>query len=258
MHDIVLQAEYEPLDDGLEHILEQTTGAFTSILNELLALVERDNVESHRVNLLRWAIMYAVVLRDLSRSATLLLRDGSHTRAALMLRRVAFEYFTRFRFFQMYPENATTAMGEFETQSARFASRVPGQVTFIQDPKFDYEHFEDAPKPYQNFKAICDAVHGEHAPECYAHFYSYPSFLLHGGVMLSMDVLKFDGDQQGIHLDSPRPFTNQIVGNLIVFLLEFAGDVVGTFDMATQSVREELAVRFNERRRTLHLLETQP
>ena len=175
-----------------------------------------------------------------------------------MLRRVAFEYFTRFRFLAMKPEHATTAMGQFEEESEKFADRVPGQVTFIQDPGFDRARFEDAPKPYRNFKTICDEVHGERGPECYAHFYAYPSFLLHGNAMMSMDVVKSDGDQQKVHLTSPRPFTNQIAENLVTFLLEFARDLVRTFDMENRALREEIAVRFNERRRTSRPLEVQP
>ena len=68
MHDALIKAEYEPLDDGLREILEQTASAFTPMLNELLALLGTESLESDRLNLLRWAIMYTVVLRDLSRS----------------------------------------------------------------------------------------------------------------------------------------------------------------------------------------------
>ena len=222
-------------------------------MNEIAELFDVEAPESDRVSLLRWALMYAVVLRELSSSATLLLKDGSNSRAALMLRRVAFEYFTRFRFYMTHPEHATTAIGEFEAESERFAKRVPGQVTFIQDPDFDYERFEDAEKPYRQFKTVCDEVFGKEAAEFYAHHYAYPSFLLHGNVMVSMDVLKSDTEQQSVHLGSPRAFTNRIASNLIAFLLEFEGDVVSTFDMRCLRLRNEIAVRFKQRRQALRL-----
>lgn len=254
MRDLLIEADYEPLDAGLRQSLERTTLALDDVLEELLLLLSNDQVVPEGLNLLRWAIMYIVVLRDLSKSALLLLNDGGHSRAVIMLRRVAFEYHIRFRFFLMHPDHASTAMGEFEDISAKFAQRVPGQITFIQDPNFDRERFDDASKPYRHFETICKEVHGENAQRFYAHFYAYPSFLLHGNVMMSMDVLKGD-EPQAVHLDSARPFTNEIAGNLIVFLLDLAGDVVRTFEMKTRQLVDDIGAEFNERRRALDILE---
>src|ERR1700759_1269913 len=130
MHDLLIEANYQPLDDGLRKSLERTTVGLGAILRELLVLLKEKPDESHDLALLRWAMLYVVMLRDVSRSAALLLNDGSHSRAAIMLRRVAFEYYTRFRFFRMHPEHASTAMGEFKELSEKFSKRVPGQVTF--------------------------------------------------------------------------------------------------------------------------------
>jgi hypothetical protein len=254
MHDFLIEADYQPLDDGLRKSLERTTRAFSPIINELLVLI-RETLESDSLNVLRWALLYAVVLRDLSRSATLLLNDGGHSRAALMLRRVAFEYHTRFRFFLLHPELASTAMNTFQKESQKFAKRVgPDVVTFIYDPNLDDEELRAAAKWKRDFKEICDEVHREKAQEQYAHFYSYPSYLLHGNVMMSMDVLKTDSEPKGVHLDSARPFTNQIAGNLIVFLLDFASDVVRSFEMESRTLVEEIEAEFNKARNRLDII----
>jgi hypothetical protein len=246
MHDTPIELEHEPLDEGLLRSLERTSQAFSSLVAELLVFIKEAKDEPDAVNVLRWALMYAVVLRDLSRSSLLLLSDGGHSRAALILRRAAFEYRTRFRYFLMHPELASTAMHTFEKESKKFAERVgPNQVTFVYDPNIDEEQLKTAQKWKLDFKTICDEVCGEKADELYGHFYSYPSFLLHGSVLVSMDVLKSDGDPQGVYLTSARPFTNQIAGNLLVFLLEFAGDVVQTFDLQSRAHIDELVVEFN-------------
>jgi hypothetical protein len=256
MRDVLIEANHQPLDEALKCSLERTSAAFASLLKELLVILNRDTVEPEGLNLLRWAVLYVVVLRDVSRSAALLLNDGRHSRAALMLRRVVFEYHTRFRFLRMHPEHASTAMDEFQERSERFAKRIGSEdVTFVYDANFDRERFEEADKPYRNFEAICNAVYGQKAQEYYARFYSYPSSLLHGDVMMSMDVLKLEGDRWEIHLDSGRPFTNEIAGNLIVFLLDFAGDVVRTFEMENRALVDDIGVEFNERRKTIGLLD---
>ncbi len=255
MSDVLIQSEHEPLDDELKRFFERTADVLASIRDEVLRLIRETPEDAENKNLMRWAIMYAVVLRDIGRSAANLLSDGSHSRAALMLRRAMFEYRTRFRLFVIDPSQASTAMDEFHDLGRKFERRVPGQVTFIRDPNFKQDRYDAARRKYPNFSAICDAVYGGDAPEYYAHFYSYPGSLLHGDAMLSMDILKVDGDQEGVHVNSARPFTNQIGGNMLVFLLDFSGDVCRSLDLPSRRVVEVIGKEFNDRRRAIGLLE---
>lgn len=255
-HDALVSVEYRPLDGGLKETLERVPPAFILLLNELLVCIGEDQQESDGLNLMRWAVLYATVLRDLSRSAIVLLNDGSHSRAAIMLRRVSFEYFTRFQFMHMHPEHATTAMGDFRKKSEVFEKRVGSdQVTFTQDPNFDLDRYQANSKAFPNFEGICNEVHGERGQAYYALFFSYPSALLHGDAMMSMDVLKTDTGKQRVYLDSARPYTNEIAGNFIAFTLGLALDAALAFSLESRKLLEEIMEEFNERRIALSLLD---
>lgn len=258
LHESLIELEHEPLDDDLRAFLDRIPPIFESILNELLAILEKDDSDDEDgLNLLRWALMYVVALRDVSRSATLLLEDGSHNRTVVMLRRVAFEYRTRFRYYWTRPGHATTAMELFRRESLLFEKRIGSDmVMFVQDPNFDEERHAVASKGYpRDFAAMCDLVYGTEAQHYYASFYSYPSSLLHGHALMSMDVFQTATEPQGVYLNTPYTSTDKLAGNLIVFLMDFAGDVATAFKMTVRDSVVKFGEEFNEVRRVKGLLD---
>jgi hypothetical protein len=250
MTDVFVTAKYERLDGGLKRSLRRATELLGSIRTQLaLAVPEQDE---SRLNLWRWGMLYAVILRDISRSADRLLVDGKHSRAVTVLRRIAFEYYTRFHYLAKHQEYAKTAMDDYNAKMKQFQKRVGRQnITLVPDPHFDEAAHKTAEKPYNKFYAVCSDVYGDSCDERYARFYSYPSALLHGDATMSIDVLELVDNRWQVHLDSHRAFTNEIAGNLIVFFLDFASDVCTLFDLKGLSDVRNAGVEFNRVRKRL-------
>src|SRR5665213_3638144 len=145
-----------------------------------MGLAEHVPATEDALTLWRWAMFYVVVLEDVADSADRLLVDGKHSRAALMLRRAAFEYHTRFRFYWRHPEHGKTAMDEYIPKMELFADRIgPDDITLMPDPNFDRDAYDAAKKPHKRFDLVCEDVYGaDRWAERYARFYSYPSALL--------------------------------------------------------------------------------
>lgn len=244
MTDTFVHAKYQKLDKGLSRSLRQTLQALTSVRRELAASCLESEADR---NLWRWAIIYTIVLNDVASSARRLLIDGKHSRAAIILRRIAFEYRTRFHYYWTHADECKTAMDEFTRKAELFASRLgPEDIKLILDADYDDAAFRAAPKRYKKFETVCDDVRGKSGPDFYARFYSYPSALLHGDATASMDVLEIiEGDKWRVHLDSRRPFTNEIAGNLTVFLLDFTIDVSTAFQLSTLADLKAVGAEFN-------------
>jgi len=250
MPNVFVSAEYTRLDKGLKRSLRQIIEIYGAIRQEL---AERVPASKEALLLWRWAMFYVVVMEDVGNSADRLLVDGKRSRAALMLQRAAFEYYTRFHYYWSHPEHAKTAMDDYNPKMELFADRIgPDDITLIGDPNFDRAAHDAAKKPHKHFDQVCRDVYGaDKWAEQYARFYSYPSALLHGDATMSMDVLELTDGRWFLHLDSRRPFTNEMGGNLIVSLLDLAGDVCHAFDLALLPRLKAIGADFNAARRRL-------
>jgi hypothetical protein len=250
MGDVFAPTSYRRLDEGLLRSMERTAQAYGTLVQEVVFF----SAEDEDAQCLRtWAIVYSVVMEDLAVSAQALLAEGKYSRAAIMLRRVAFEYRTRFHYYRLRPNQAKLAMDEYNPEAEKFASRLgPGDIAVLPDPQFDRGAFDDARKPYKNFYDVVQVVYKELGPYLYANFYQYPSFLLHGAATASMDVMEGDDSTSWrIHRKSRRAFTDEIAANLLVLLLDSAVDVCQAFDLNAVNEFKDIGHEFNAVRERL-------
>lgn len=224
-------------DGGLLELLADTISATNDIL---VGFKGRPIPDGDLGHLWRWAFIYLVLAADLGSSA-LELANGQNNRALLILRRCMFEHMVRFRFYRSRPEIARGRLFDFTKDIEKFQKRL-GDEAFhvISDPTADHStHKPDG----MNFEQILRAVFPKNCDRLYAQFYSFPSALMHGTAMASVDIIEDTGDGQfRIHAVSRRGDTaRDILFNYVSFyraLLEDASDVLNLDSAAIRALRE--------------------
>ncbi|HEX5274711.1 MAG TPA: hypothetical protein VFW34_05490 [Candidatus Rubrimentiphilum sp.] len=188
-----------------------------------------------------WALGYIVILCDVCSSLKTLLTSGEHNRSILILRRVAFEYFVRFRFYCDDRSQAKVALDHATPEWKRFAARLwDEEVAIIEDPRFDEALHKSADSTHKEFWRIMNQVFSpEDAKRFYARFYMHPSWLAHGASAGMIDVLGVDDGRGVVHFTSKRK-TDEIGFNAFVFLATFADDVAVTMKASEEAETKAL------------------
>jgi hypothetical protein len=176
----------------------------------------------------RWSFIYLVLTADLGDSV-LALSDGRHNRAMLILRRAMFEHMIRLKFYRKNPSIARAHLEDFERLAKRFQRRLDDDgFQLVLDAAFNAAAHD--PQHY-SFEQILRDLNPELVSDAYARFYTYPSALLHGDALASMDVLERRGDGSWrVHGISRRHDTDRdILYNYVVFFIALLQDAMEHF-----------------------------
>lgn len=239
----------EPSDSRLRELLADVADEAKEIIYDLRGVTAPAGDDGY---VWRWAFFYVVLAYDLADSV-LVLSDGSHNRALLILRRVMFEYMIRLKFFRKRPDVARAHLDDF-TPRARLFERRLAETGFqiIPDPSFQ-EALHDPQKRYRSFEAVLDEVFPENADDLYAQFYQFPSALIHGDALASIDILEMRDDSSfTVHGMSRRYKTNEILYNYVAFFITLLEEACAVLNVHTDRV-ERLRQRREEVRQTLGL-----
>jgi hypothetical protein len=234
-------------DGGLRELLSDTIDATNQVLQSLAGVAIGNDDAGY---LWKWAFFYLVLAADLADSA-LALADGAHNRALLILRRVMFEHMVRFRYYRQHPDVARAHLDDYEPRTKLFQSQIddPG-LKLILDPAFDPKKHD---RKRRGFDGILKAVFPKKSNDWYRRFYAYPSSLMHGDALISMDILEVRPDGTfTVHGASRRQNTEEILCNYVAMFVGLLVDATqqlgaGT-DKATRlrarldAVREGLGI----------------
>ena len=184
----------------------------------------------------RWSFFFLVLAYDLADSA-LVLSDGRHNRALLILRRVMFEHMTRLKFYRKRPEIARAHLDDFTPRARLFQRRLGDDgYQIIPDPAFD-EALHDPQKKFRNFEIVLNKVFPEKADELYAQFYQYPSALIHGDAFASSDIIEMQADGKWkVHGSSRRTKTNETLYNYVAFFISLLEDAFAQLNVGSEAV----------------------
>ncbi len=233
---VLIRAQPEPLDAQLLAVLTSCSHVLDQSLSELVALPKQPTPASQTLHV--WAITYCATLRDVSSSLAALLETGRNNRSALILRRVIFEYFIRFRFFQNNADQARIALEDGTPEMKKFARRLwdDEALTIHEDPTFDLKKHRSTDKLHKHFYRVVGQVLSlDDTERAYARFFMHPSWLAHGSAASTIDVLAVNRGKREVHVLSTRR-TQEIGYNSAAFLISFLEDVCSAFQLETASL----------------------
>lgn len=226
------------LRDLLSDVIEETNAVLSSLSGVRIC-------NDDAGYLWRWAYLYLVLAADLGDSA-LVLADGSHNRALLILRRAMFEHMARFRYYRQHPDVARAHLDNFEPRAKLFQKEIddPG-LTLVLDPAFDESKHN---QKRLGFDVIVKALFPGKSDDWYRRFYTYPSSLIHGDALVAMDMLEQNPDATfTVHATSRRQNTNEILYNYTAFFINLLLNATQQFgigdDKATLLRRRLDAIR---------------
>lgn len=188
----------------------------------------------------RWTLMIGALLYDVSTSASSL-AFHDYRRALIIMRRLVFEYCIRHRFYLQHPDVADRHIQDYFWKADSFFTRLGdpnGDQRFIEAVRQEAQKRgkRDTDK-WDNFFNIVADQNSLKADEWYARFYVFPSALIHANPLCSLDLLeKVDENTIRLHMESRRADVNEIVYNLIWFVLGFVRTCDRTFSLGQNSL----------------------
>jgi len=232
-----------PADD-VRDLLADTIEIATEILYSLRGVQIPDGDDGY---LWRWAFFYLILATDLGNSA-LALANG-HDRTLLILRRIMFEHMVRLRFYRAHPVIARAHLDDFTPRAQLFWQRLGEDASkLILDPAFDEQNHDPA-KRYRHFDQVLAAVFPKRSDDLYATYYTYPSALIHGDALASMDILELKpGGAWTVHVTSRRDNTDETLYNYVALFINLFIEATSQFGVGT-----DRATRLRERLDTVRV-----
>lgn len=235
------------LDADLYNLLEDTNEALYDTCQDVCRYRPKAGAEE---TLWRWCVMLAALMHDISTSASSL-AFHDYRRALLIMRRLVFEYLIRFEFYRRHPDAAEQHMLDYFPRADLFFRRLddPGaDRRFVEMVRQTSQAQTKRPRErWDRFDQMLAAVIPSKAEEWYARYYMFPSALIHGEALCSVDLLEQLPDKSiRLHVESRQTQLNEIVFNLVWFVLRFEKTTVKIFSLKSGDRVDALDVRLND------------
>jgi hypothetical protein len=234
------------LDARLYNLLEDTNEVLSDVCQEVSVFKPQPGCEEM---LWRWCLMLGVLMHDISTSAASL-AFHDYRRALLIMRRLVFEYCIRYEFYRRHPDVAEQHILDYFPRADLFFRRLNDPATNTQFRAMIEQATQSQVKRSRNrwdqFEHMLADVMPQKADEWYAAYYMFPSALIHGEALSSLDLLEqLDDGSIKLHTESRRTQLNEIVFNLIWFVLRFEKSTVQAFHLRSAPRVDELDGRLN-------------